>query len=81
MGKQMLILLALFGILQLTLGKALLNGNLQHLGFGCDVLFVLHCLGISFVCRSSPDAAVWVKKKVWSRIVYLIGGSGIPCNK
>lgn len=31
MGKQMLILLALFGILQLTLGKALLNSNLKHL--------------------------------------------------
>ena len=52
----MLILLTLFGILQLTLGKALLNGDLQHLGFGCNVTFVLHCFG-SFYCRSSSDAA------------------------
>ena len=31
MSQQPLIHLALFGILQLTLGKALLNSNLKHL--------------------------------------------------
>ena len=76
----MLILLALLGALQLTLGKTLLYGNLQHLCLGCQVLLVLHFFWTVFRAVATPVRHMG-KKKVWSRLVYLNGGSGIPLTK